>query len=44
MFEMNLIMFTPHLDVCIDFSGLPEQHKNENCHKTHCYNVVLDFW
>ena len=40
MFEINLIMFKPHLDVFIDGCKLPNQNKNESWHKTECINLV----
>ena len=43
MFEMNLVMFRPYLDVFIHISRLPVQYKNESWHKTDCRNVVSDF-
>ena len=43
MFEMNFIMFKPHLNVFIELCGLTDQYKNLSWHKTDCCNVVSDF-
>ena len=37
MFEMNLLMLRPHLEVFIDLYGLPDQYKIEKWHKTDCF-------
>ena len=39
MFEKNLIMFRPHLDVFIEVFEIPDQYKNENWHRI-VFNVV----
>ena len=44
MFEMNLIIIRPHLDVFIDVCGFPDKNKIEGWHKTDCWIVVSDFW
>ena len=43
MFEINLFMLRPHLDVYIDICKLPDQNNNESWHKTEFSNVVSDF-
>ena len=46
MFEINLIVFRPHLDMFIDICGLPDGYKKtqNTKHKTDCCNAVSDRW